>query len=102
MSFFGTRKTKGISSYELDHERLRGRLGGVFPNNSSGGRKRAAFFTALDLALDRDTNMTSSQKYGVVQQDEFDAIVNGLEKGKVISTSEAEELRRLAADDLSD
>jgi hypothetical protein len=102
MNLFGGRKTKGISNYELDHERLKSRLGGVFPNNDAGKRKRAAFFTALEIALDRDTNMSASQKYGVVQPEEFEKIISGLQGGDVISSSEAEELRTIAKEALAD
>ncbi len=103
MGIFGSRSVKGITKYELEHKHIQSRLDSVFPSHiSSSKRKRAALHTALGLAGDRDANMTSSQKGGIIQREEFEAAVGGLEKGGVISKSEADKLRQVAEKPLSD
>ncbi len=102
MGLFGSSRKKGITKYELEHKHIQSRLDSVFPSHlSSSKRKRAALHTALGIALDRDTNMSSSQKRGLIQREEFEEIVSGLESGEVISKKEAEELRKVAEEPLS-
>ncbi len=102
MGLFGSKRVKGITEYELKHKHVQSRLDGVFPSSSSSSkRKRAALHTALELAGDRDSNMSSSQKHGVIQSDEFETAVGGLEKGGVISENEANELRKIAEEPLN-
>jgi len=103
MGLFGNNKTKGITEYELRHDRLQAHLDSVFPSNSySAKQKRAALHTALGLGMDRDVNMSSSQKYSVIQPKEFEAVVHGLEAGGVITSTEAAKLRKIAEKPLSD
>lgn len=94
---------KGISEYELSHDHVRSKLNGVFSSfSSSSKRKRAALNTALDLAVDKDVNMSGTGQKGVIQKDEFETIVNGLLEGDVITKKEAEKLRAIAEEPLSD
>ena len=103
MGLFGGKRVKGISKHELTRERIQSKLNAVFTGSrSSRERKKAALNTALSVALDRDTNMGTHQKKGVIQREEFEMIVSGLEKGNVISSHDAEELRRIAEAPLND
>jgi hypothetical protein len=69
----------------------------VFPStHASSKAKRAALHTALGLADDHDSNMSSSQKGGVIQRDEFEAIVGGFESSGFITAEEAGKLRERA------
>lgn len=103
MGIFGSKHVAGISKYELEHEHILSRLDSVFPSfHESSKGKKAALHTALELALDRDTNMGSGQKNGLIQKDEFESIVHGLETGGAISKHEAEQLRKIAEKPLSD
>jgi hypothetical protein len=106
MGLFGKRPVKGISEYELKEHgnRLTNRLHAVFNGNTRHMRdqKRAILDHALGLAGDRDANMTSAQTKGVIQSDEFDAVVGGLEKQGIFSKDEAAHLRDAARDALKD
>lgn len=103
MVLFGRKPVKGISQYELEKERVKAKFDSVFPARyASSKTKRAALHTALGIALDRDTNMHNAQKHGVIQRDEFEAIVVSLEEGGVISSQEALQLRAIAEEPLSD
>ena len=78
------------------------RLDSVFPSYRASSKvKRAALHTALGLALDTDTNMSTNQK-GVIQREEFESAITGLEEGGVISAKEAGKLRKAAEKALSD
>jgi hypothetical protein len=102
MGLFGKKYVPGITEYELKHKHVLASLDSVFPSTSSSSKiKRAALHTALGLAGDRDDNMSSTQKHGVIQKDEFESIVGGLENGGVITPQEAEKLRERAAEALS-
>jgi hypothetical protein len=101
--FWGGKQTKGITQYELRHDHIQSRLDSVFPSHlSSSKQKRAALHTVLGLAGDRDTNMSSNQKHGIIQRDEFETAVHGLEKGGVISSKEAAQLRQITDQALND
>jgi hypothetical protein len=103
MGFFGKSRVKGITEYELKHKHVLAHLDSVFPHNlSSSKTKRAALHAVLGLASDRDTNMGHAQKGGIIQKDEFYAAIDGLEKGGVISTSEAQQLKSVAEKPLND
>jgi len=99
MGLFGKKTPKGISEYELTHDHVESRLNSVFSNTSIGRRKRAALGTAMKQALDKDSD---SHKFGVVQREEFEGIVGGLQEGGVISESEANKLRNAAEKPLED
>jgi hypothetical protein len=101
--FWGGKSVKGITQYELRHDHLQSRLDSVFPSHlSSSKHKRAALHTVLGLAGDRDTNMPSHQKHGIIQREEFETAVQGLEKGGVITSKEAAKLRQITDKPLSD
>jgi hypothetical protein len=106
MPLWGKKPVKGISDTELKEHgnRLANRLHSAFDGHSKNIRdqKRAILDSALGLTLDRDTNMSSGQKHGVVQSDEFEAVVGGLEKKGVFSKDEAARLRNAARDALND
>lgn len=103
MGLFGRKHVSGISQYELDHDHVRSRLDSVFPSYRSSSKvKRAALHTALELALDKDVNMSGTNQKGVIQKGEFDTIVNGLLDGGVISEKEAEKLQVVAEEPLKD
>ena len=103
MGLFGGKPVKGITQYELKHKHVQAHLDSVFSSYGSSSKiKRAALHTALGLASDKDTNMSPYAKHGVIQPEEFEAAVGGLEKGGVISSHEAEKLRKIAEKPLSD
>lgn len=103
MGLFGKKHVTGISEYELKHEHIQSRLDSVFPSSHESSKiKRAALHTALGIAGDRDTNMGTHQKNGIIQRDEFNAAVSGLETGGVISKHEADQLRKVAEKPLGD
>lgn len=101
MALFGKKHVAGITEYELEHKKLRSHFDSILGSSSTGRTKRAALHTALEVALGRDANMPSSQKYGVIQQEEFDSIINGLHERGVISEDEAGRLRQVAEEHLN-
>jgi fructose-1,6-bisphosphatase len=102
MGIFGNKHVQGITEYELKHKHVQSRLDSVFPSGRGSSKiKRAALHTALGLAGDRDSNMSSSQKHGVIQKEEFESAVSGLENGGVITSDEAAKLRKVAEEPLN-
>jgi nitrous oxidase accessory protein NosD len=106
MGIFGKKPVKGISEYELKEHgnKLSNQLHSVFNSHSKNIRdqKRAILDSALGLAGDRDANMSSSQKGGTIQTDEFESVVGGFEKKGIFSKDEASRLRAIARDALKD
>ncbi|HCC05332.1 TPA: hypothetical protein DEP58_03430 [Patescibacteria group bacterium] len=105
MGIFGKKTVAGISEYELKehHNKLQGQLDSVFPSTRSSSKlKRAALHTALGMGIDRDDNMSSTQKRGVIQREEFEAAVGGLAEQGIITTKEADKLRQIAEKPLRD
>ncbi len=105
MGLFGKRPVKGISEYELKAHgnRLTNHLHSAFNDHNTKhirDQKRALLDTALGLVNDRDTNMSTTQKHGVIQADEFEGVVGGFEKKGIFSKDEAAQLRRTAHDAL--
>lgn len=96
MGLFGKKYVPGITKYELEHKHVLANLDSVFPaSRASSKAKRAALHTALGLAGDHDSNMSSSQD-GVIQREEFEAIVGGFESSGFITADEAGKLRARA------
>ncbi len=92
------KKVPGITQYELQHRHVMQRFDEVFAHHpkSIRDRKRAELHMALGLTGDRDPNQSSAQKYGVIQRDEFNAIVDSMVHSKQWSEEEARELRAIA------
>lgn len=106
MGLFGSKPKKGISEYELTEHghRLEHRLDAAFNDRSKRIReeKRSILKHALGMNMDRDPNMPITQKKGVIQADEFENVVGGLEKTGVFTKKEADQLRATARDALKD
>ena len=104
MGIFGKKTVPGISAHELTehHNRLQRELDGVFPTSFSSSKlnqqKRAALHTALGLGMDRDPNMSSTQKRGAIQREEFEAAIGG----GMYSPKEVDKLRKIAEKYLKD
>lgn len=102
--FFSGHRKKGITKYELEHEHILNHFDAVLQHHSrkERDRRRAVLHNALELALDRDPNMSHSQRGGLIQADEFQTIVDGLLKSGELSSTEATHLKKIAEQPLSD
>jgi hypothetical protein len=105
MPLWGSKPKVGISDYELKdkHKELINAMDSAFSHHSSSIReqKRAILHTALGLTLDRDADMPSSQKRGVIEPEEFNQMLDSFEKGGIFSKDEVTHLRNATRDALN-